>query len=275
MALSSRSAADCKRRERWLSGLKRRFAKPLYRVNWYRGFESPPLRQNWFQISSGHSHGARGICRGMAIAGKFEDPYATRRSLLNRVKNPEDQESWQVFYDTYSKMVFSVAAKAGLNHVECEEVVQETFIALAKKMPGFEYDPTKSFRSWLSHTTGFKIKDQFRRRKRHNAVAVDNPKTEEGRTRTIERIADPVSLEVEDIFAREWRERVFELAVEKLKKQVTPGHFQIFDLYVVKKWPVRKVAATLGVSSAQVYLAKHRLWKIVQKEVKALDKAAI
>lgn len=33
------------RLERWLSGLKRRFAKPLYRVNWYRGFESPPLRQ--------------------------------------------------------------------------------------------------------------------------------------------------------------------------------------------------------------------------------------
>jgi hypothetical protein len=30
--------------ERWLSGLKRRFAKPLYRVNWYRGFESLSLR---------------------------------------------------------------------------------------------------------------------------------------------------------------------------------------------------------------------------------------
>jgi RNA polymerase sigma factor (sigma-70 family) len=209
----------------------------------------------------------------MAIAGNFDDPYATRRSLLSRVKNPEDQESWELFYDTYRKMVHSVAAKAGLNHVECEEVVQETFIALAKKMPDFQYDPNKSFRSWLSHTTGFKIKDQFRRRKRNQAV--DNPKTQEGRTRTIERIADPASVDVDDIFATEWRERVLELAVEKLKKQVTPGQFQIFDLYVVKKWPVRKVAATLGISSGRVYLAKHRLWKLVEKEVKALDKAAI
>lgn len=209
----------------------------------------------------------------MAIAGKFEDPYATRRSLLSRVKNPEDQESWKVFYDTYSKMVYSVAAKAGLSHAECEEVVQETFIALANKMPEFQYDPSKSFRSWLSHTTGFKIKDQFRRRKRNRAM--DNPTTKEERTRTIERIADPASLDVDTIFESEWRERVLELAVEKLKKQVAPGQFQIFDLYVVKKWPVRKVAATLGISSGQVYLAKHRLWKMVQKEVKALDKAAI
>lgn len=209
----------------------------------------------------------------MAISGKFEDPYATRRSLLSRVKNPEDHESWQLFYKTYQKMVFSVASKAGLNDSECEEVVQETFIALAKKMPDFQYDPTKSFRAWLAHTTGFKIKDQFRRRKRNKAV--ENPATTEGRTRSIERIADPASLDVDDIFATEWRERVLELAVEKLKKQVTAAQFQIFDLYVVKKWPVRKVAATLGISSGSVYLAKHRLSKLVKREAKALEKTAI
>jgi RNA polymerase sigma-70 factor (ECF subfamily) len=189
------------------------------------------------------------------------------------VKNPEDHESWQLFYKTYQKMVFSVASKAGLNDTECEEVVQETFIALAKKMPDFQYDPTKSFRAWLAHTTGFKIKDQFRRRKRNKAV--ENPATTEGRTRTIERIADPASLDVDDIFATEWRERVLELAMEKLKKQVTAAQFQIFDLYVVKKWPVRKVAETLGISSGRVYLAKHRLWKLVKREAKALEKAAI
>jgi RNA polymerase sigma factor (sigma-70 family) len=211
----------------------------------------------------------------MAMAGKCDSLYATRRSLLSRVKNPEDQESWKVFFDTYSRLVYSVAAKAGMSHTEAEEVVQETFIALMKAMPNFKYDPAiGSFKSWLIHTTQFKIADQFRKRKRRQNV--NGPSThEEGRTATIERIPDPKSLDVGSIFEDEWRERIFELAVERVKEQVPASQFQIFDLYVIKKWPVRKVATTLGINSGRVYLAKHRLTQLVKREVKALESEAI
>ena len=37
--------------ERWLSGLKRRIANPLYGVNPYRGFESPLLRHLFILLS--------------------------------------------------------------------------------------------------------------------------------------------------------------------------------------------------------------------------------
>src|SRR3977135_3731308 len=125
----------------------------------------------------------------MALAWKAENLYATRRSLLSRVKNPEDQESWKVFFDTYSKLVFSCAAKAGLTHSECEEATQETFITLARTMPDFKYDPKiGSFKSWLIHTVRFKILDQFEKRKRRNVTSRST--TREGRTRTIERVAD-------------------------------------------------------------------------------------
>ena len=86
---------------------------------------------------------------------------ATRRSLLSRVRNPDDQDSWKDFFDTYSRLVYSVADRAGLDRSECEEVVQETFIALSRKLPEFRYDPKiGSFKSWLIHTTQFKIRDQ-------------------------------------------------------------------------------------------------------------------
>jgi RNA polymerase sigma-70 factor (ECF subfamily) len=209
------------------------------------------------------------------MAGKGDNLYATRRSLLSRVKNPEDQESWKVFFDTYSKLVYSVAAKAGLDHSEAEEVVQETFIALMKAMPNFKYDPAiGSFKSWLIHTTQFKIGDQLRKRKRRQNLNEPGSRRE-GRTATIERIADPKSLNVESIFEDEWREKVFEMAVAKVKEQVPASQFQIFDLYVIKKWPVRKVASTLGISSGRVYLAKHRLTHLVKREVKALESEAI
>ena len=58
--------------------------------------------------------------------------------------------------------------------------------------------------------------------------------------------------------------------MERVKRQVNLKHAQIYDLYVVKQWPVRKVADTLGVNVGQVYLAKHRFSKLLKKELQRL-----
>jgi RNA polymerase sigma factor (sigma-70 family) len=208
----------------------------------------------------------------MALAGKFEKMYATRRSLLSRVKNPEDHESWTDFYDTYSRLVYSVAMKAGLTNTEAEEAVQETFIALTRKMPKFKYDPAiGSFKNWLIKTTRFKVGDQFRKRKRQLPAGSAHGERTEKRTATIDRIPDPASLNLNDVCEAEWRELVFARAVEKLKELVPPNQFQIFDLYVLKKWPVKKVATALGISNGRIYLTKHRLAQLVKREMKVLE----
>ncbi len=54
----------------------------------------------------------------------------TRASLLGRLKNWDDQRSWQEFYDTYRHLIYSVASKAGLSDPEAEDVVQETFLSV-------------------------------------------------------------------------------------------------------------------------------------------------
>ena len=134
----------------------------------------------------------------MALAGKFENMYATRRSLLSRMKNPEDHESWKDFFDTYSRLVYSVAMKAGLTNTEAEEAAQETFIALTRKMPEFKYDPAiGSFKNWLIKTTQFKVRDQFRKRKRQLPAGSAQGERSEKRTATIDRIPDPASLNLE------------------------------------------------------------------------------
>ena len=42
----------------------------------------------------------------------------TRRSLISRLRNVEDRDSWQEFFDTYWKLIYSVARKSGCTERE-------------------------------------------------------------------------------------------------------------------------------------------------------------
>jgi RNA polymerase sigma-70 factor (ECF subfamily) len=56
-----------------------------------------------------------------------------------------------------------------------------------------------------------------------------------------------------------------------VKQQITPKQFQIFDLYVLQEIPLDKITDALGVSTGQVYLAKHRVSRLVQNELKKIE----
>ena len=70
-----------------------------------------------------------------------ENDIPTRNSLLARLKNWEDAESWIDFFNTYWRLIYGVAKRSGLTDSEAHDVVQETLLEIAKKMPGFRYDP--------------------------------------------------------------------------------------------------------------------------------------
>src|SRR5215471_21477457 len=89
----------------------------------------------------------------------------TRQSLLARMRNWSDQVSWQQFFNTYWRLIYGVATQAGLSATEAEDVVQETVLAVAKRIGQFKNDPALgSFKSWLMLITRRRIADQFRKR---------------------------------------------------------------------------------------------------------------
>src|SRR5260370_1086672 len=88
---------------------------------------------------------------------------ATRHSLVERLANWEDQRNWQEFFETYWRLIYGVARKSGLSDAEAQDVVQETVITVAKNITKYERS-AGSFKSWLLHTTRWRIADQFRKR---------------------------------------------------------------------------------------------------------------
>src|SRR5438876_1995300 len=88
----------------------------------------------------------------------------TRWSLLHRLKDLDDQQSWRQFFDLYWRLIYGVAIKAGLRDAEAQEAVQETIIAVARNMPEFQADPQAgSFKGYLLTITRRRIADQFRK----------------------------------------------------------------------------------------------------------------
>src|SRR5881227_91205 len=196
---------------------------------------------------------------------------ATRRSLVDRLANWDDQKRWQEFFDTYWRLIYSTARKSGLTDAEAQEVVQETVITVAKKIDKLKYDPAiGSFKGWLLQITRWRIVDQFRKREPGEAK---RPREMDDRmTATIERVPDPRVADLDEVWEKEWKENLFEAAITREKKKVDPKQFQIFDCYVRKEWPAQKVAERLGVNIGQVYLARHRVGALLKKEIKTLEK---
>src|SRR6266704_6607855 len=126
----------------------------------------------------------------MFAAMPSDELIPTRASLLERLKDLGDQASWNDFYQTYRELIYSVARRAGLNETEADEVVQETVISVARKMPGFRYDPAvDSFKGWLLTVTRWRILDQLQRRKGSPSLLTAAARKEEGtRTATVDRI---------------------------------------------------------------------------------------
>jgi len=199
---------------------------------------------------------------------------ATRRTLLERLKNWDDRAGWQDFFNTYGRLIYAVALRAGLTHEEAEDVVQETVLTVSKNIRDFQYDPGRgSFKAWLLHTTRWRIVDQFRKRlpSGHRAATVT---ADTRRTRTTDRIPDPAGSELERLWDAEWVENIRHAALERVKRKVKAKQYQIFDL-CMKNWPVEKVVRALGVSATQVYLARHRIGRLVRQEIERLESKPI
>jgi RNA polymerase sigma factor (sigma-70 family) len=209
----------------------------------------------------------------------------TRPSLLQRLKSDDDPQSWQEFYRIYGGLIRFFATKAGLTADEAEEVVQETAIGVARRLPEFTYDPKVCrFKTWLLNLTRWRIQDQLRRRNAPGRMkdAAGSGAAEHNRqqgspvnddTATIDRIPDPATPEFGAEWDAAWEKNLLAQASERVRERIDERQFQIFDLYVVKGWPPADVARTLAISVARVYLTKHRVSMLLKREVKRLEKA--
>ena len=195
----------------------------------------------------------------------------TRGSLLSRLRDLGDQDSWQDFFNTYWKLIYAVAARAGLSESEAQDVVQETVISVAKAIPSFRYDSKVcSFKTWLRVLIRRRIADQFRKRRPGDGGG-ERGLEDTSHTAVMDSIPDSATSDPDNAWDEEWQKNMIDAALERIKGKVNPKDYQIFYLSVLREIPTGEVARSLGVSVGRVYMARHRVSARIKSEVKRLE----
>src|SRR5262245_29451028 len=195
----------------------------------------------------------------------------TRQSLLSRLRDWQDQAGWREFFDTYWRLIYNVARKSGLVDAEAQDVVQNTFIYLTRRMPGFHYDRARgSFKSWLRVVTRSRIQI-FKRRQKADEKFISEP-LPNGTSDDVEAQPDPSADALDEVWQREWEENLVNTALRRARARVSSQQLLIFRLSTLGELPLPQVAKKLGVNLAQVYLARHRVGRLIKAEVLRLRK---
>lgn len=204
-----------------------------------------------------------------------DESLRTSWTLVARMKNLDDEKSWDQFHELYRKLVIGVAKKAGLRDDEAEDVLQETMRSVCKNIGEFKADPAfGSFRAWLLNLVRWRIKDQLKRRLPVSDPSVSSQASPEGTatTPTVERVPNVQEVDLEGLGDAEWERLVMQRAIEELQLQVKAEHYQIFHLLHVERKPIVDVARMVGRNRAQIYLMKHRVTNALKRILKRLDK---
>jgi RNA polymerase sigma factor (sigma-70 family) len=200
---------------------------------------------------------------------RFSPGERTSATLLQRVRNWGDDASWRQFFEIYSRFINSLAIRAGLTATEADEVTQATLIAVADRIRTFQYNrESGSFKAWLAQQAHWKIQDQLRRRQREQRTCLQRDiHGAESPTATMNLLPDE-RCDYAALSDREWHEAVLNTAIARVKARVSPKQYQMFDLYVMKQWPLRRISRALGVSVAQVYVVKSRISFFLKRQTR-------
>jgi RNA polymerase sigma-70 factor (ECF subfamily) len=162
--------------------------------------------------------------------------------------------AFEMLYQRYHRRTYSLCLRMTNSQTEAEDLTQEVFIQLFRKIGSFRGD--SAFSTWLHRLTVNQVLMHFRRR------SVKNEKTsEDGEIpeQTVSGTENPNKMPVID-----------RLALNKAIEQLPPGYKKVFWLHDVEGYEHEEIARMLklsvGTSKSQLHKARLKLRGLLIKK---------
>jgi RNA polymerase sigma-70 factor, ECF subfamily len=166
-----------------------------------------------------------------------------------------DLAAFEALYERHHRRVYSLCLRMVANPTEAEDLTQEVFVQLFRKIGSFRGE--SAFTTWLHRLTVNHVLMHFRKR----GVRMEKT-TEEGEIGEIQDILQSTS---------ESPPFVDRIALEKAISQLPPGYRTVFVLHDIEGFEHTEVADLLGVSvgtsKSQLHKARMRLRELLNKKL--------
>ncbi|MHC5544216.1 RNA polymerase sigma factor, partial [Singulisphaera rosea] len=134
---------------------------------------------------------------------RMDESPQTRPSLLIRLRDIGDEETWAEFTEIYGPLVRQLARRQGLQDADADDLVPDVFRAVARSIDRFHPDPARgSFRGWLSRVARNLIINLLVAQRRHPRGSGDTDMV-----RMLEEQPDPLG-DDSAVFDAEYRQRL-------------------------------------------------------------------
>lgn len=184
----------------------------------------------------------------------------TRLSLLIRLtrSGTADETAWCEFVDIYTPLIYRWCRSHHLQDTDAKDVTQQVLLKLAMVLPTFTYDPSKSFRAWLTTLTHHAWVDFLSGRDQPgsgDSAVWSMLASVEAREDLLQKIEAEFDLEQ------------FERAMVAVQARVEPATWEAFRQTALEGQPAVEVAKRLGKLVATVYVCRSNVQKMLQEEI--------
>ena len=179
----------------------------------------------------------------------------TSASLLLRIRDPNDSDSWQRFESVYAPVIRSYCRRRGFQSSDIDDIAQEVMTSVAKAIQNFEYKPEKGkFRGWLGTITANKMRD----------LANKSTMKQEQFVEFVDQLAN--APDSDSHWTELFMQQVFKAASEQVQQTVEDKTWQCFQKTWFENQPAADVAKTLDLPIHAVYVNKSRVLKRLENE---------
>jgi RNA polymerase sigma-70 factor (ECF subfamily) len=179
--------------------------------------------------------------------------YTTSLSLLERIRQPGDP-AWGRFVDLYGPLLHRWALHLNLSEDDAEDLVQDVFTVLVRKLPDFHHDGKHRFRSWLRTVLINQYRDRFPRREFPIASNLAG-------------LADSAPDPGEAIARSEYRQYLAGRALTLMQTDFEATTWKACWATIVEDRSAAAVAVELGLSVTAVYAATSRVLRRLREEL--------
>ena len=186
-------------------------------------------------------------------------------TLLGRIRR-HDAQAWQRLTDIYGAVVYQWCRKMGLSPEDSADVLQETFLSVAKSISDFQpHERGGGFRAWLAMITRNKVVDLWRQRKQSQPAQGGSTMQQR-----LQQFPEPIIPDDDDTKARE-ASGILGRALSLMKTDFEETTWQAFWHVTIEHQSAAEVAKRLGISVNAVYKAKARVLHRLRCELGDLD----